>query len=107
MSSGALTYSEGSALGRDDCVSIMILDDDNVECEDVFTVSLSGGSRVAIQGGSEEATVTIQADSNDGKMHSDLLLIINFCLLQLSRLHLNKPVISQQRLVEQCGYVLC
>ena len=80
MSSGALTYSEGSVLGRDDCVSIMILDDDNVECEDMFTVSLSGSSRVMLRGGSEEATVTIQADPNDGKIHSDSLLIIDFCL---------------------------
>ena len=69
MSSDVLTYSEGSVLGREECVSIMILEDNNVECEDVFTVSLSGSSKVTIQNGSREATVSIE--NNDGNIHCD------------------------------------
>ena len=45
----------------------MILNDTNVECEDVFTVSLTGSSKVTIQNGSSEATVLIEND--DGNIH--------------------------------------
>ena len=66
VSSHILSFSSGSEiLGDVDCVSIVILIDTNVECEDVFSVSLTGSSKVTIQNGSREATVSIENDDGN------------------------------------------
>ena len=63
-----ITFTSGSSMGDTQCVEISIIDDNNVECDDVFNVSLATTlSTVSIPLQYEIASVTIAVDSTDGE----------------------------------------
>ena len=64
-----ITFTSGSSMGDTQCVEISIIDDNNVECDDVFNVSLTTTlSTVSIPVEHETASVTIVSDSTDGEI---------------------------------------
>ena len=64
-----ITFTSGSSMGDMQCVGISIIDDNNVECDDVFNVSLTTTlSKVSIPVKYETASVTITVDSTDGEI---------------------------------------
>ena len=68
MVSQMLTFAMGTAVGSQECVDISILNDTNVECDDVFNVTLTtSDSNVEIADGYGVATVTIAPDTADSE----------------------------------------
>ena len=66
MVSEIRSFTSAATIGSLECVDIMILNDTNVECHDVFTVTLNtSDSNVVIAEGYEVATVTIELDLAD------------------------------------------
>ena len=58
----------GATYGQVLCAELTIIDDNDVECNDVFMVSLSANSqKVVIPSQNGSATVTIAVDQNDGE----------------------------------------
>ena len=67
MVSKELTFSSGAPIGDLQCVDITILNDTDVECDDVFNVTLTAtDSNVDIVEGYGVATLTIERDAADG-----------------------------------------
>ena len=68
MLSQVLTFSSGALIGDSQCADITILNDNDVECDDVFNVTLTTtDSNVDIVEGYGMATVTIERDAADGE----------------------------------------
>lgn len=68
MLSQVLTFSSGALIGDSQCADITILNDNDVECDDVFNVTLTTtDSNVDIAEGYGMATVTIERDAADGE----------------------------------------
>ena len=66
--SEVITFNSGSLNGDTVCEEITIIDDNDVECDDVFSVSLTTSlSKVDIPSNARTATVTIASDSADGE----------------------------------------
>ena len=71
-----ITFTSGSSMGDTQCVEISIIDDNNVECDDVFNVSLTTTlSKVYIPIQYETASVTITVDSTDGEIMCSVVLM--------------------------------
>ena len=67
--SEVITFNSGSLNGDTVCEEITIIDDNDVECDDVFSVSLTTNlSKVVIPPSAQSATVTIDTDENDGTL---------------------------------------
>ena len=76
MVSKELTFSSGAPIGDLQCVDITILNDTDVECDDVFNVTLTTtDSSVDIVEGYGVATVTIERDAADGVLLYSSVLI--------------------------------
>ena len=62
-----IVFTTGSSSGETLCVEIPIINDTDVECDDVFNVTITSNlSKVIIPSDSEYASVTINLDSSDG-----------------------------------------
>ena len=62
-----IVYTTGSSSGETLCVEIPIINDTDVECDDVFNVTITSNlSKVIIPSDSEYASVTIDLDPSDG-----------------------------------------
>ena len=66
-SSQLITFSSEAFSGDTICVEISIINDNDVECVDVFSVTLTSAlSKVVIPSENNTATVTIEMDPADG-----------------------------------------
>ena len=66
-SSQVITFPNEALTGDTICVEISIINDTDVECDDVFSVTLTSAlSKVVIPSESSTATVTIEMDPADG-----------------------------------------
>ena len=66
--SEVITFNSGSSMGDIQCVNISIIDDHDVECDDIFYISLTTNlSKVIVPMQNESSTVTILPDSSDCK----------------------------------------
>ena len=69
--SEVITFTSRSLIGDTLCVSISIINDTDVECTDVFSVSLTTNlSKVLIPSDAQTASVTIETDQDDGKLQN-------------------------------------
>ena len=67
--SEVITFNKESLIGENVCVEITIIDDNDVECDDVFSVSLTKNlSQVVIPFDAQSASVMIEVDQNDGNI---------------------------------------
>ena len=64
-----ITFNSRSLNGDALCEEINIINDNDVECDDVFSVSLTTNlSKVVIPPSAQSASVTIDMDENDGTL---------------------------------------
>ena len=62
-----LTFDEGSSSGDERCYDVVIVDDNLVEDNEIFFVTLTSPEQTLLGGNLSRATVTINPDPADGK----------------------------------------
>ena len=64
----SLTFVEGSVSGDEQCYDVVIIDDNVVEDNEIFFVTLTSPEPVLIGSILSRATITINPDPADGKL---------------------------------------
>ena len=72
----SLTFVEGSVSGDEQCYDVVIVDDNVVEDNEIFFVSLTSPKPALIGSILSQSMVTINPDPADGKIGHNIIIII-------------------------------
>ena len=81
-SPSTLTFISGQTVGAQRCIDVSILDDNLIEDDETFTLSLIASltdeSAVMFTAGGNSTTITILQDPNDSKLFSTVLYSLKY-----------------------------